>query len=222
MRRAVAEATHHAAHRTAFGERLADQPLMCNVLADLCLESEAATALVLRVARAYDEPDAGFRRIVTAVAKYWTCKVAPGVVGEALECIGGNGYVEESVLPRLYREAPLNSIWEGAGNVAALDVLRIVRRRPESLEAFLDELEPELRPDVRAVEEADARRFVEELAVALQATLLVRHSPEEVSDAFVASRVHGRRGRAYGTLATNAARAIVERHRPLATTQVAH
>jgi putative acyl-CoA dehydrogenase len=222
MRRALAEATHHGAHRTAFGERLADQPLMRNVLADLCLESEAATALVLRVARAYDEPDAALRRIVTAVAKYWTCKVAPGVVGEALECIGGNGYVEESVLPRLYREVPLNSIWEGAGNVAALDVLRIVRRQPEALEAFLEELEPEFRPHVEPLEEADARRFVEELAVALQATLLVRHAPEEVSDAFVASRIRGERGRAYGTLTTIATREIVERHRPLAHTQLAH
>jgi putative acyl-CoA dehydrogenase len=218
----VAEATHHAAHRTAFGERLADQPLMRNVLADLCLESEAATALVLRVARAYDEPDAALRRIVTAVAKYWTCKVAPGVVGEALECIGGNGYVEESVLPRLYREVPLNSIWEGAGNVAALDVLRIVRRQPEALDAFMEELEPELRPDVEPVEEADARRFVESLAVALQATLLVRHAPEEVADAFVASRIRGDRGRAYGTLETNATHEIVERHRPLSQSQVAH
>jgi len=222
MRRAVAEATHHAAHRTAFGERLADQPLMRNVLADLCLESEAATALVLRVARAYDEPDAAFRRIVTAVAKYWTCKIAPGVVAEALECVGGNGYVEESVLPRLYREAPLNSIWEGAGNVAALDVLRIVRRRPEALDAFLEELEPELRPEVEPVDEADARRFVESLAVALQATLLVRHAPGEVADAFVASRIRGERGRAYGTLGTNATREIVERHRPLAQSQVPH
>jgi putative acyl-CoA dehydrogenase len=222
MRRAVAEATHHAAHRTAFGERLADQPLMRNVLADLCLESEAATVLVLRVARAYDEPDAALRRIVTAVAKYWTCKVAPGVVGEALECIGGNGYVEESVVPRLYREAPLNSIWEGAGNVAALDVLRIVRRQPEALDAFLEELEPELRPEVEPVDEADARRFVESLAVALQATLLVRHAPEEVADAFVASRTRGERGRAYGTLGTNATREIVERHRPLAQSQVPH
>ena len=222
MRRAVAEATHHAAHRTAFGERLADQPLMRNVLADLCLESEAATALVLRVARAYDEPDAALRRIVTAVAKYWTCKVAPGVVAEALECVGGNGYVEESVLPRLYREVPLNSIWEGAGNVAALDVLRIVRRQPEALEAFLDELEPELRPAIEPTDEADARRFVEELAVALQATLLVRHAPDEVADAFVASRIRGERGRAYGTLAGSAAHEIVERHRPLAHTQVAH
>jgi putative acyl-CoA dehydrogenase len=222
MRRAVAEATHHAAHRTAFGTRLADQPLMQNVLADLCLESEAATALVLRVARAYDEPDAALRRIVTAVAKYWTCKVAPGVVAEALECVGGNGYVEESVLPRLYREVPLNSIWEGAGNVAALDVLRIVRRQSDALEAFLDELEPELRPAIEPVDEADARRVVESLAVALQATLLVRHAPDEVADAFVASRIRGERGRAYGTLGTNASHAIVERHRPLAEAKATH
>jgi putative acyl-CoA dehydrogenase len=216
MRRAVAEATHHAAHRTAFGARLAEQPLMRNVLADLCLESEAATALALRVARAYDEPDAALRRILTAVAKYWTCKVAPGVVGEALECLGGNGYVEESVLPRLYREAPLNSIWEGAGNVAALDVLRIVRRQPEALEAFLAELEPELRPAVDEVEEHDARRFAETLAVALQASLLLRHAPAEVADGFVAGRVRGERGRAYGTLPAGAALdAIVERHRPV-------
>jgi putative acyl-CoA dehydrogenase len=221
MRRAVAEATHHAAHRTAFGARLADQPLMRNVLADLCLESEAATALVLRVARSYDEADASFRRIVTAVAKYWTCKVAPGVVGEALECVGGNGYVEESVLPRLYREVPLNSIWEGAGNVAALDVLRIVGRRPEALEAFLAELEPEFRPPVEPVEEADARRFVESLAVALQATLLVRHAPEEVADAFVASRIHGGRGRAYGTLGM-VSEHVIDRHRPLAESRAVH
>jgi putative acyl-CoA dehydrogenase len=217
MRRAVAEATHHAAHRTAFGARLADQPLMRNVLADLCLESEAAMALALRVARAYDEQDAPFRRIATAVAKYWTCKVAPGVVAEALECIGGNGYVEESVLPRLYREAPLNSIWEGAGNVAALDVLRIVRRRPEALEALLDELEPELRPAVDSTEDVDARRLAETLAVALQASLLVRSGPAEVAEAFVVTRVRGERGRAYGTLPAGAAlEAIVERHRPLA------
>ena len=222
MRRAVAEATHHAAHRAAFGTRLADQPLMQNVLADLCLESEAATALVLRVAHAYDKPDEALRRIVTAVAKYWTCKVAPGVVAEALECVGGNGYVEESVLPRLYREVPLNSIWEGAGNVAALDVLRIVRRQPEALEAFVDELEPELRPAIEPVEETDARRFVESLAVALQATLLVRHAPDEVADAFVASRIRGEHGRAYGTLGTNASHAIVERHRPLAEAKVVH
>jgi len=221
MRRAVAEATHHAAHRAAFGAPLADQPLMRNVLADLCLESEAAAALAVRVARAYDDADAPFRRLATAVAKYWTCKVAPGVVGEALECLGGNGYVEESVLPRLYREAPLNSIWEGSGNVAALDVLRIVRRQPEALEAFRAELEPELRPALEGAEEWDARRLAERLAVALQATLLVRSAPAEVAELFVASRVRGERGRAYGTLPESAGlAAIVERHRPLAGTRV--
>ncbi|MEX0674686.1 MAG: acyl-CoA dehydrogenase family protein [Gaiellaceae bacterium] len=222
MRRAVAEATHHAAHRAAFGAKLAEQPLMRNVLADLCLESEAATALALRVARAYDDEDAPFRRLATAVAKYWTCKVAPGVVGEALECLGGNGYVEESALPRLYREAPLNSIWEGSGNVAALDVLRIARRQPEAVEAFLAELEPELRPELAPTEEWDARRLAETLAVALQATLLVRFAPSEVAELFVASRVHGEHGRAYGTLPESAGLpAIVERHRPLAAARVA-
>jgi putative acyl-CoA dehydrogenase len=222
MRRAVAEATHHAAHRAAFGAPLVDQPLMRNVLADLCLESEAATALALRVARAYDDEDAPFRRLATAVAKYWTCKVAPGVVGEALECLGGNGYVEESVLPRLYREAPLNSIWEGSGNVAALDVLRIARRQPDAVEAFLAELEPELRPELARTEEWDARRLAETLAVTLQATLLVRFAPSEVAELFVASRVHGEHGRAYGTLPESAGlTAIVERHRPLAAARVA-
>ena len=126
MRRAVAEATHHAAHRAAFGRLLTEQPLMQNVLADLCLDSEAATVLAMRLARAYDEQDAPFRRLATAVAKYWVCKSTPPLVAEALECLGGNGYVEESVLPRLYRESPLNSVWEGAGNVNALDVLRAI------------------------------------------------------------------------------------------------
>ena len=217
MRRAVAEATHHAAHRVAFGAPLADQPLMRNVLADLCLESEAATSLVFRVARAYDDADAPFRRLATAVAKYWTCKVAPGVVGEALECLGGDGYVEESVLPRLYREAPLNSIWEGSGNVAALDVLRIARRQPEAVEAFLAELEPELRPPLEGAGEWDARRLAESLAVALQATLLLRFGPPEVAELFVASRVRGEHGRAFGTLPESVGlAAVVERHRPLA------
>jgi putative acyl-CoA dehydrogenase len=216
MRRAVAEATHHAAHRSAFGKLLAEQPLMQNVLADLCLEVEAATATALRIARAYDEADGPFRRLATAVGKYWLCKVCPGVVGEALECIGGNGFVEESVLPRLYREAPLNSIWEGSGNVNALDVLRVLRTQPDALDAFLAEVEPELRPDLPAdVDEFEARRVVESLALSLQATLLVRHAPPEMADAFVASRLKGDRWRAYGTLPAGVATvAIVERHRP--------
>ena len=132
MRRAVAEATHHAAHRSAFGRPLAEQPLMQNVLADLCVESEAATVTALRLARAYDEADGPFRRLATAVAKFWVCKRTPPLVAEALECLGGNGYVEESQLPRLFRESPLNSIWEGSGNVNALDVLRALAREPET------------------------------------------------------------------------------------------
>ena len=140
MRRAVAEATHHAAHRAAFGQLLAEQPLMQNVLADLCVESEAATVTALRLARAYDEADGPFRRIATAVAKFWICKRTPPLVAEALECLGGNGYVEESQLPRLFRESPLNSIWEGSGNVNALDVLRALGREPETAEAFLAEV----------------------------------------------------------------------------------
>ena len=141
MRRAVAEATHHAAYRSVFGRLLADQPLHRNVLADLCLDSEAATATALRLARSVDEGDHAFRRIATAVAKYWICKSTPPLVAEALECIGGNGYVEESVLPRLHRESPLNSLWEGAGNVNALDLLRAAAREPESVEALLDEID---------------------------------------------------------------------------------
>ena len=149
MRRAVAEATHHAAHRSAFGRVLTEQPLMRNVLADLCVESEAATVTALRLARAFDEADVPFRRLATAVAKFWICKRTPPLVAEALECLGGNGFVEESQLPRLFRESPLNSIWEGSGNVNALDVLRALAREPETADAFLAE--------VRLAEGADAR-----------------------------------------------------------------
>src|SRR6185503_10612803 len=140
IRRAVAEATHHAAHRAAFGRLLGEQPLMRNVLADLCVESEAATVTSLRLARAYDEADAPFRRLATAVAKFWICKRTPPLVAEALECLGGNGFVEESQLPRLFRESPLNSIWEGSGNVNALDVLRALGREPEVLQAWITEV----------------------------------------------------------------------------------
>ena len=141
MRWGTAQAVHHARHRSAFGKLLAEQPAMQNVLADLAIESEAATATALRIARAYDEDDAPFRRFATAVSKYWVCKRAPGHAIEALECLGGNGYVEESGMPRLYRDSPLNSIWEGSGNVAALDVLRAMVKEPEGLPAFLDEVE---------------------------------------------------------------------------------
>ena len=231
MRRAVAEATHHAAHRSAFGRRLVDHPLMQNVLADLCLDSEAATVTSMRLARAFDEGDHAFRRLATAVSKYWVCKATPPLVAEALECLGGNGYVEESGLPRLFRESPLNSIWEGSGNVNCLDVLRTVEREPESVQAFqaelalargadrrldtaLDELRVELTDDADA--EIRARRLVERLALCLQASLLVRHAPAEVADAFCATRLGGAGGRAYGTLPTGVdVAAIVARHRPL-------
>jgi putative acyl-CoA dehydrogenase len=220
MRQALAQALHHAAHRTAFERRLIDQPLMRNVLADLALEVEGATALVMRLARAFDrggqdEAERGFARLATAIAKYWVCKRAPGAIAEALECLGGNGYVEESILPRLYREAPVNSIWEGAGNVVCLDVLRALAREPDSLEAVLMELQrargADLRLDARLVRlnnaladhgnlEHRARQLVEQLAVALQASILVQHAPGAVADAFCASRLSDHPGRQFGVL----------------------
>ncbi len=184
----------------------------------------------MRLARAFDEGDQAFRRLATAVSKYWVCKATPPLVAEALECLGGNGYVEESGLPRLFRESPLNSIWEGSGNVNCLDVLRAVEREPESLDALraelaladggnrhldaaLAELELELADD--ADTELRARRLVEQLALCLQASLLVRHAPPEVADAFCATRLGGEGGRGYGTLPRTAdVRSIVERHRP--------
>jgi putative acyl-CoA dehydrogenase len=230
VRRAVAEATHHAAHRFAFGRLLSEQPLMQNVLADLCLDSEAATATAMRLARAFDEGDDAFRRLATAVAKYWVCKATPPLVAEALECLGGNGYVEESGLPRLHRESPLNSIWEGSGNVNCLDVLRALEREPESLAAFLAEVRlaegasAQLDSAVADTErlladttrrERQARHLVERLALCLQGSLLVRMAPHEVADAFCATRLAGEGGRAYGTLPPRVdAATIVERHRP--------
>jgi putative acyl-CoA dehydrogenase len=230
MRQAVEQATHHAEHRIAFGRRLAEQPLMQNVLADLCLESEAATVTALRLARAYDgratdEREAAFARMATAVAKYWVCKRGPGHAAEALECLGGNGYVEESGLPRVYRQQPLLSIWEGSGNVVCLDVLRAARREPETVEALVDEIRLAGRDDLTRLaesafaelDEAGARAAVEKLALALQASLLVRHAPAAVADAFCAARLGGGGGLGYGTLPGNAdVETIVERHRPLA------
>jgi putative acyl-CoA dehydrogenase len=201
---------------------------MQNVLADLCLDAEAATATAMRLARAFDEGDGAFRRLATAVAKYWVCKSTPPLVAEALECLGGNGYVEESALPRLYRESPVNSVWEGSGNVNCLDVLRALDREPESREAFVAELElargsnrhldkelDGLGDGLDAADERAARRLVERLALALQASLLVRHAPADVADAFCATRLGGEGGRAYGTLPAGVdAAAIVDRHRP--------
>ncbi|HJR74954.1 MAG TPA: isovaleryl-CoA dehydrogenase [Luteimonas sp.] len=232
MRMALAQALHHCRHRKAFGKLLADQPLMRNVLADLAIESEAALALSMRVARAVDasprDPrEAAFARIATAAGKYWICKRAPAFVNEAQECLGGAGYVEESVLPRLYRQAPLNSIWEGSGNIQCLDVLRALSREPETGEAVLAELagvrgrDPALdaaADDARSwlgngtVAEADARRLVERLALALQAATLWR-AESPVAGLFCASRLGGERGQAFGTLksGTEAFEAVLQR-----------
>jgi len=235
LRRGTLEALHHARHRSAFGALLVDQPAMQNVLADLAIESEAATAAALRVARSYDEPDAApFRRFATAVMKYWVCKRAAGHAAEALECLGGNGFVEESGLPLLYRDAPLGSIWEGSGNVAALDVLRALVKEPEGLPAFMAECELAAGADARLdahlagvrtrVEQTfasgepqfEARRLVEDLALSLQGALLVRHAPSAVADAFCAARLAGEAGRVYGTLPAGIdARAIIERAYPV-------
>jgi putative acyl-CoA dehydrogenase len=244
LRRGTVEAIHHACHRSAFGARLSEQPAMRNVLADLALESEAATTAALRVARCYDEPGTGpLRRMATAVMKYWVSKRAPAHAAEALECLGGNGFVEDSGLPLLYRDAPLNSIWEGSGNVAALDVLRAIVRESDGLPAFLAECEqgagadPRLDAHLRHVKDETvqifapggdpqqrlydsqfgARRLVEDLALALQGSLLVRHAPPAISDAFCAARLGGDSGRVYGTLPAAAdAATIIERAWPAA------
>ena len=203
MRQALVQAVHHARHRHAFGRALIDQPLMRNVLGDLAIESEAATLLMLRLARAFDEGDRLFGRLAVAVGKYWIAKRTPAHVAEALECLGGNGFVEESPMPRLYREAPLNSIWEGSGNVIALDVLRAIRKEPEALDRVLEEIRLGgiQRDDVRALtEEGDARRLAERLALGLQGSLMVRFSPPGMADAFCATRLRGDGGRAFGTL----------------------
>ena len=234
LRRGTVEAIHHARHRSAFGALLVDQPAMRNVLADLAIESEAATVTVMRVARAYDESEAAFRRFATAVMKYWCCKRAAAHAAEALECLGGNGFVEDSGMPLLYRDAPLGSIWEGSGNVAALDVLRAMVKEPDGLPAFLAECElgaggdsrldahlTRVRERTAAVfssqdPQFEARRIVEELAVALQASLLVRYSPPALADAFCASRLAGEGGRVYGTLPSGIdAKAIIDRALPV-------
>ncbi|MEV6051393.1 acyl-CoA dehydrogenase family protein [Streptomyces sp. NPDC052107] len=233
MRQAVVQAIHHCTHREAFGGKLIDKPLMRNVLADLALESEAATALTLRLAAAYDDggdQERAFLRLAVPAAKYWITKRCAPLAVEAAECLGGNGYVEESGLPRLVRESPLNSIWEGAGNVQALDALRALQREPGALDACLTEIGRSHGADHRldrAVKdlfteladldavEGRARRVVERLALVLQGSLLVRHAPPEVADAFCASRLGGDHGASFGTLPTVSDWAsIVERARP--------
>lgn len=234
MRQAVAQAVHHSAHREAFGGRLIDKPLMRNVLADLALESEAATTLAMRLAAAYDdggEEERAFLRLAVPAAKYWVTKRCTPVAVEALECLGGNGYVEESGMPRLLRESPLNSIWEGAGNVQALDLLRALQREPQALNAFLREVGLARGADHRldgAIKnllaeladldgiEARARRLVERIALVLQGSLLVRYAPPEVADAFCASRLGCDWGSAFGTLPHSLDLAtVVERARPV-------
>jgi putative acyl-CoA dehydrogenase len=232
MRAGVSQAIHHARHRRAFGRRLVDQPLMTGVLADLAVESEAATATMVRLAGAYDRGETAFARIATAVAKYWICKRAPVVAAEALECLGGAGYVEESPMPRLFRESPLNGIWEGSGNVMCLDVLRAAAREPESVEALLAEVGLAVGADARLdravsdlhAELADtgdlerrARRVVERAALALQGSLLVRHAPPAVADAFCAGRLGRDGGLALGTLPPSVdAASVVARAWPVA------
>jgi putative acyl-CoA dehydrogenase len=236
MRQAVAQALHHAAHRTAFQKRLVEQPLMQNVLADLAIEVEAATALVMRVAGAFDRAphdsmEQAFVRLGTPIVKYWIGKQAPRMIVEALECLGGNGYVEESILPRLYREAPVNSVWEGSGNVICLDVLRAIDRHPEALEVLLQEIEKsrgghrllDARLDRLAASwpdwqgrEDQARTMVEHLALALGGALLVRHAPSFIADAYCGSRLVDGCGRQFGTLPRgHDLPAVIERARPV-------
>jgi putative acyl-CoA dehydrogenase len=233
MRAGLIQAVHHVRHRSAFGRLLADQPLMQQVLADLAVESEAATVVMLRLAEAYDRDDEAFSRLATAAAKYWCCKRTPMFAAEALECFGGNGYVETGPMARLFRESPLNGIWEGSGNVIALDVLRAISREPESLDAVLAEIEQGAGADARLdrfvadlhaelAHLADggdaqrrARRLTERLALALQGSLLVRHSVPAVADAFCASRLARTGGTMFGALPGGVdAPAIIERAFP--------
>ncbi|HEU4319840.1 MAG TPA: acyl-CoA dehydrogenase family protein [Acidimicrobiia bacterium] len=220
MRQAVSQASWHVTHREAFGSRLVDKPLMRNVIADLEIETEAATLMMVRLAGAFDRAEidpaaAAMKRIALPIAKYWVTKRTSEVVREALECLGGNGYVEESMMPRLYRESPLNAIWEGSGNVIALDVLRAASRSPDSLDIFIDEIESgagmdasldrtitTAREAVRAATdlEFEARRIVESLALAWAGSLLAQHTDENVFSAFEASRLAENHGGLYGTL----------------------
>ena len=237
MRQALVQAVHHCTHRSAFGKRLIEQPLMRNVLADLALEVEAATMLAMRVARAFDESARGderaqsFARLATAVTKYWINKRAPGFVYECLESLGGAGYIEESIMPRLYREAPLNSIWEGSGNVICLDVLRAMHRDPGCVEALMDEIAPAVKTEPRVARAADrvrdllrdptaleprARRLTESLALLLEAALLVQHAPNAIADAFCASRLASEGFLAYGTLPEGVdTELLISRARPM-------
>jgi len=235
LRQATVQAIHHAMHRVAFQKKLVDHALMTNVLADLALESEAATVLALRLARAYDEEGEAavvWRRVVTPAAKFWICKRAPAHAVEAMEVLGGSGYIEECMLPRIYREAPVNSIWEGSGNVMCLDVLRAIERTPGASDTLARELADGAAADARMKsfverlsrrlagrersDEAQARALTRDLVLALQAVLLLRHAPTAVADAFCASRLSGEGG-VFGMLPSGVdARTIVERAAPAA------
>jgi putative acyl-CoA dehydrogenase len=234
MRQAVAQAIHHASYRVAFQKKLIDQALMTNVLADLALESEAATVLTMRLAHAYDEDDAltlAWRRVMTPAAKFWICKRAPLLAAEAMEVLGGSGYVEECVLPRIYRELPVNSIWEGAGNIMCLDVLRALERLPGAAKLLLDEIAQAAHADVRLrnvvsrlerkltgwdwKDEAQARTVVRDLVLAMQAALLAAHSPSPIAEAFCSSRLSDEPGGTFGLLPSGVdLRAIVDRAAP--------
>jgi putative acyl-CoA dehydrogenase len=233
MRQGLARAIHHAAHRKAFGDSLIDQPLMRNVIADLAVEAEAATIVAMRMAGATDAATRGderetlLRRIGLAAAKYWVCKRATPHAGEAMECLGGNGYAEESGMPRLYREAPLMGIWEGSGNVSALDTLRAMATRPECVEVLFDELSTTAGNDARLDAHVDSlrssltdlttieyrgRKVAEDITGALQASLLLRHGHPAVAEAFLATRMGRDWGGAFGTLPTGLdLTAIIER-----------
>jgi len=234
MRQAMVRALHHTAHRTAFQRVLSQQPLMRNVLADMAVECEAGTTMVMRIARAYDngahdDSERLFARLAVAVAKYWLNKRISGLVNEAMECLGGAGYVEESAMPRLYREAPLNGIWEGSGNVICLDVLRAMDKEPDSVAVFIGELEASRGGDRRLDRAIDrlktmltdrdeaelrARRITEAMALALEGALLVRHAPPAVADAFCASRLSEDWHQTYGTLPTGLdLDAVIDRNR---------
>lgn len=230
MRMALAQAVHHVQHRAAFGMRLIEQPVMRAVIADLALEYEAAATLIMRVASAFDgtdAPDRAFARLAVAVAKYWLTKRCPNFVHECMECLGGAGYIEDNPLPRLYREAPVNAIWEGSGNVIALDILRTLRREPDALSRYseevnranggnacLDRAARSLMQHIRAgkFDESGARTIAERLALVLQGALLTQHAPAKIADPFCATRLGHGGGRSFGTLPASAdINAILER-----------
>jgi putative acyl-CoA dehydrogenase len=234
MRLALANAIHHCRHRTVFQRKLVDQPLMQQVLADLALDVEAATALAFRLCRSFDRASdphaAAWRRLMTPVTKYWVCKLGPAIAYEAMECMGGNGYVEEGLAARLYRELPLNAIWEGSGNVMALDLLRVLQREPETLEIVMDDLgaavgsDPQLKAHLERIQtmlheprllEQRGRALAEALATVAAGAILRAHAPAYVADAFIATRLSGAPRQTYGQgLEWTDTRAIIERASP--------